>query len=134
MPKYDYICKDCATKAAQSSESEDFIYNESVFETYHSMNPSDDELLSAIKCPRCGGVNCDKSYFGYNITTFILGYGWSDVSGRKRDMHLYKLENEDPYSSFRQPGEADDLKTKLRNAGKHDPKTKYFTGKGNVDS
>lgn len=64
-----------------------------------------------------------------NAATFYnRGYGYLDKSGCRRDMNLYKVAyDEDPYGYMRQPGELDDLKTRLRKGGKFNPKTRYFT-------
>ena len=106
----------------------DSAYEEAVlFETYHSMEPSEEELAKAIICPRCNGSNCAKSFHGVNVRGYLRGYGWKDKAGAKRDMHVYHLDNQDPYSKHRVPGEADHIRRQLKDQGKHDPKTKVFT-------
>lgn len=129
MPLYDYACLDCEEqsqkKAGRVLTSEE--YDELVlFETIHSMEPSRKELLEATTCPRCGGTNCEKSLKNSQATGYIKGNGFLDREGARRDMHLYHLTQDDPYKEYRQPGEVDDMKAKLKRAGKHDPKTKYF--------
>ena len=39
-------------------------------------------------------------------------------------MHVYTLQNNDPYASMREPGEVDDKIAKFKNAGKHSGKVK----------
>ena len=129
MPFYDYACSDCeeAAQADLERELSSEEYDEMVlFETTHSMNPSKKELKEATLCPRCNGNNCSKSLKNTNARGYIRGNGFLDRAGARRDMHLYHLTQDDPYSEYRQPGEVDDMKIKLKRAGTHDPKTKYF--------
>jgi predicted nucleic acid-binding Zn ribbon protein len=107
---YRYICNDCSTKKKWL-----------IFETQHGMNEK-----PKVKCPRCGGTNTEVCFAGQDTVFFIRGNGWLDVKGRRRDMHLYKLLNEDPYSDMREPGEKDELAASLRKGGKHNPKPKAF--------
>lgn len=137
MPKYIYECLDCEKLAKENHKDrliavgEEFelefgLYEELVlFETAHSMEPSEEELREATQCPRCKGHNCHKSFNNLNISGYVRGYGWMDKAGAQRDMNLYKLEKDDPYKQHRVAGEADDIATKLRKAGKHNPKSKY---------
>lgn len=134
MPRYDYACHACEKKQ-QAKLKRDLTseeYDEMVlFETSHMMNPTEEELREASKCPRCGSNNCTKSLKNSNVTSYILGNGFLDVAGAKRDMNLYKLTQEDPYANYRAPGEVDHIKSNLSKGGKYDPKTKYFTAKDN---
>ena len=129
MPRYDYACNKCE-KAAKRRLKRDLTsieYDEMVlFETSHTMNPTDSELLEAKKCPRCGGVDCQKSMKNSKIISYVLGNGFLDKSGVKRDMNLYHLTQDDPYAEYRQPGEVDDMKAKLKRGGQHNPNTKHF--------
>lgn len=120
MPHYDYLCQDCLKNSNSESDS--------VFETKHSMSASGKELLEATECPRCSGHNTEK-FFGFTkVIGYIRGNGLvNDRAGAKRDMLLHKLHNDDPYADMRQPGEADDLKIKLKRAGQHNPNPKHFT-------
>ena len=81
-----------------------------------------------IKCPLCGGA-AEKTYQGTPTpVSYIRGNGYLDKAGCKRDMDLFKLENnEDPYAGMRQPGEVDHIKDKLRRGGKHNPNRKHYT-------
>lgn len=119
---------DCQAKLEKDGTLTDDEYIRSVlFETSHSMDPSSEELFEAVQCPRCLGRNCTKSIINHDITHFIRGNGYLDTAGAKRDMNVYKLDHDDPYSQYRQAGEVDELRTNLVKKGKHDPKTKYFT-------
>lgn len=130
MPYYNYACLDCEQKALKKLKREltPLEYEELVlFETRHAIEPSKEELLDATICPRCNGNNCAKSLYDNNVIGYIRGNGFLDTAGAKRDMNLFHLTREDPYAEYRQPGEVEEMKNKLRNGGKHDPKTKYFT-------
>lgn len=137
MPSYVYECKSCLQKALKKYElsGTDITYNlpqeifesEVLFETYHRMHPTESELFGATECPRCLSHNCEKSLYGSKIHCYIRGYGWLDKSGARRDMHKHTLQNNDPYKQHRAAGEADHIGDSLEKAGKHDPKTKYFT-------
>ena len=129
MPRYDYACLDCETAAKTRlnrelvpEDFEDLV----LFETSHSMNPTKSELAEAKTCPRCGGTNCEIYYGNNNVTGYIRGNGYLDRDGVNRDMNTHVLVNNDPYAPYRQPGEVDDLKNRLKRAGQHNPKTKYF--------
>lgn len=126
MPRYNYICKDCEEKALEKfgpeitqEQFEEFV----LFETAHSMEPSEAELAEAKICPRCDGANCEITVLGTDIHSYIRGYGWMDKDGIKRDMNRYQLANKDPYAQYRMPGEADDIMKKLeRPASRSNPK------------
>lgn len=130
MPRYNYECLDCREKAVSqygeavlnSEKYEELI----LFETSHGMNPTKKELAEATICPRCNGNNAQKVFYNYDVYGYTAGYGWLDKTGRSRDMHKYKLVNEDPYAKYREPGEAEDLKHKLDKKGQYDPNTKVF--------
>lgn len=132
MPKYDYACITCELnfKSRHGREPNDDEYDvEVLFETSHSISPSEQELGEALVCPRCNEKNCKKSLKNSNVISYIKGNGFLDKDGARRDMNLYHLTNDDPYAEYRLPGEVDDMKSKLEKGGKHDPKTKYFTSK-----
>ncbi len=129
MPLYDYACVDCELDALKrlGRELTSDEYDEMVlFETSHSMSPSQDELLEATTCPRCNSVNCTRSYKRSNITGYVRGDGYLDRAGTRRDMNLYHLTQDDPYAEYRQPGEVDEMKAKIKRSGQHNPHTKYF--------
>jgi len=129
MPNYIYICKDCVSKHnPQELEemSQDEFGASVLFETFHSMEPSEEELQESVICPRCKGKNCEKHYAGTAIHSYMRGYGWKDYSGARRDMDRYHLTNQDKYSEHRVTGEQDHINTKLVNQGKHNPKPKHF--------
>jgi len=129
MPHYDYACLDCEKLASNKLEREltPNEYDELVlFETSHSMSPTASELIEAKTCPRCGGINCERSFKNCNISAYVKGNGYLDKSGAKRDMNVFHLTQDDPYAEYRQSGEVDDMKAKLKRGGQHDPKTKHF--------
>ncbi|MBD3407195.1 MAG: hypothetical protein GF411_13835 [Candidatus Lokiarchaeota archaeon] len=107
MPFYDYKCESCGA----------------IQEIMHKMSESPN-----ITCTECGN-ECTKTLENMNLTTYVKGNGIvNDRAGAKRDMHLYNLQNKDPYSMHRVDGEKDYLENKLRNAGKHQKNTKTFVG------
>jgi hypothetical protein len=129
MPRYNYICLDCEEKAA-AEYGEDMTpeqFEELIlFETSHSMDPTDEELAEATVCPRCSGGNCKKSFHGLDIHSYIRGYGWSDKEGAKRDMHRYTLQHNDPYSEHRVPGEVEHIDQTLQQEGKRQSNSKHY--------
>lgn len=107
--RYDFKCSKC---------KEEFIAS-------HPMNT--EPWPPKQQCPKC---NSWKTTLLISETAgsvaYIKGNGWLDVKGRRRDMNLYKLQNDDPYGHMRQPGEKDELAAKIRKGGKHNPKPKNF--------
>ena len=129
MPDYIYRCQSCENTLAKSNKSPvtDETYESSVlFETSHRMLADKDELAAALLCPRCGSTDAARFYGNDTVICYIRGDGFLDRAGARRDMTLHTLENKDPYGHMRQPGEADDLKIKLKQAGKHNPKPRHF--------
>lgn len=140
MANYNYECNVCKSEAhkkyvsdlqtdAQGEEylRKDLYESLVLFETTHSINPTEEELYRATECPRCGSHDCTKTMYGSQAHGWVRGYGWLDRAGAKRDMHRFTLANNDPYAKYRVSGEVDYLDKKLKNEGKHNPKTKYFT-------
>lgn len=129
MPYYHYACKHCERKAKSKHglELSSELYDELVlFETSHRMMPTDAEMKEATKCPRCGKNDCERSYKYSEITGYVRGNGYLDKAGVKRDMNLHHLTQNDPYSEYRQPGEVEDLKTRLVRGGRHNPKRRHY--------
>jgi predicted nucleic acid-binding Zn ribbon protein len=129
MPVYVYQCAECTSKISEEQldqMTEDEVNQAVLFETYHGMDPSEEELLAATACPRCNSTNCKKSMIGVQVCSYIKGYGWKDRAGARRDMNLYHLQNDDPYSKHRVVGEKDHIERQLKKGGKHDPKSKVF--------
>ncbi|MDB4490166.1 hypothetical protein N9045_01480 [bacterium] len=139
MPRYNYECLKCKKKAYKDHKDHLFEDNSGdkqlppelyeslvIFETSHSIQATEKELLEAKECPRCSSTNCEKTMYGTDHHSFIRGYGFLDKSGAKRDMNRFKLNNDDPYGEYRVAGEVDHINTQLNKGGKHDPKTKYF--------
>ena len=117
MAKYSYICNSCSGK-----DSKDWL----VFEAEHGMNEK-----PKVKCPKCGGVNTEVCFAGYEPPPFyVRGYGWLDKKGRQADMNHWKLTHEDPYAGMRQKGEKEELAHKLRQSGKFQKNPKSFAVNG----
>ena len=130
MPIYNYICNTCRAEAEtiKGAPLTDDECAEVIFETSHSMSPSDQELAWARECPRCSGSDTAKTMIGTRLTCYVRGYGYLDRAGATRDMNLFKLKNEDPYQEYRQTGEVDHLEAKLKRAGRHDTKPRHYLG------
>lgn len=139
MTNYNYHCHDCQEIAFEQHADKLFegndgqlqlpaeLYEELVlFETSHSMQPSEQELHEATECPRCHGHNCEKTFYGVQIHGYVRGYGWLDRAGVKRDMHRYTLANNDPYAQYRVSGEVEHIDTQLKKEGQRNPKKKHF--------
>ena len=129
MATYNYLCSDCQKAAEQvkGSPLTDEELFEVIFETTHAMEPKKKELAEARICPRCSGSNTEKTMLG--VTTgpcYIRGNGYLDRSGCRRDMNLYHLQNDDPYSEYRQIGEAEDLAIRIKKDGQHKPNQTIF--------
>ena len=95
MPRYDYRCESC-----------DYIW-----EVFHTMSEEPE-----LECPECSDSDVVKLIS--RVSARVKGYGWLDVEGRQRDMHLHKLQNDDPYAHIRPEGDKEVTANKLRNAGK----------------
>lgn len=139
MPRYNYECNACKTKAYKANDSRMVVngsgdkelpielYEELIlFETIHSINADEQELYNALECPRCGSRDCTRTVYGAQIIGFIKGYGFLDKAGARRDMNRYKLATDDPYAQYRVPGEVEHIDSTLKKQGQHDPKTKHF--------
>jgi hypothetical protein len=135
MPRYIYECLDCLKKIIDSDpncflpdktdEIKPELYETLVlFETSHAMEPTKQELAEALICPRCQGDNCKRSFHGTQIHSYILGYGYCDKAGAKRDMDIYTLKNDDPYKEHRVPGEVEEIENRIKKSAK--PKQKHF--------
>lgn len=132
MPNYYYICEKCAKKAAKikgSQLTQDDEMEHAVFETKHSMFPSESELAETTICPRCNSNKTKKIFHNMEVSGYVRGNGYLDKAGCHRDMNLFKLtekdpdtgESLDPYHHMRQPGETDELKSKLKQGDKPKP-------------
>lgn len=130
MPTYVYQCNECSSKYDEQDieKMNNNEFGENVlFETFHSMNPSDEELKNAVVCPRCNSSDCFKTFAGTSTHGYIRGYGWKDYAGARRDMNVFHLDHQDPYAAHRTPGEKDHIRSNLKKGSKFDPKTQYFT-------
>jgi len=125
---YIYICLDCEQKAIQAGIGEKTeSYPELVlYETSHPMVPSDQELLDAVVCPRCGSTKGEKSFHDYNIQCYIRGNGFLDRAGTRRDMDIHTITKNDPFAEHRVSGEVDQVVSDMRKADKHNPKPIHF--------
>lgn len=80
-----------------------------------------------VKCP-ITGQPAIKTILGCEPTFYFKGEGLvRDKAGAYRDMNLHRLQQDDPYGHMRERGEKDDLIHRLKNGGKFNPKTQYFT-------
>lgn len=136
MPTYIYRCLRCEQQVLR--ELNGIISKEQyeelvLFETSHRMEPTAKELRDATTCPRCGGVDCEKSYYGSNIIAYIRGNGFLDKAGCIRDMNVHHLTTHDPYADLRQPGEVEDLKLRLKRAGQHQSNPKHFVSQRDME-
>jgi hypothetical protein len=143
MANFFVMCHDCAAVLGERLAGRDPTtqeYEEEVlFETAYGILASAEEIAEAMICPRCQGSNCEKTFYGYQVLSYVRGDGYLDRAGCHRDMNLYKLtgtdergQSTDPYAEMRQPGEVDDLKVRLQRAGRHDPKTTHFVNSDNL--
>lgn len=130
MPDYIYRCTNCERKFVDNQGakpwSQDEYDSEVLFETIHRMQATESELNEALTCPRCGKSEAERFYGYDNVIAYIRGNGFLDKAGARRDMHMHTLETKDPYAEMRQPGEVDELKSKLKRAGTHDPKPQHY--------
>ncbi len=116
MPEYNYECNDCKNSviAEHGTEVSREVYEECVlFVTSHAMEPTEDELAEALICPRCGSADAVKTFHGNRVHGYVRGYGFLDKAGAKRDMNMFHLTQDDPYSEYREAGEVDHLKAKI---------------------
>lgn len=135
MPRYNYLCKYCAAEAAKKlgrdlTEEE---LSEFLFETRHSMFPSEEELVEAARCPDCDGTDIEKMIGVSGQLIFIRGHDWNEFKkenkdAMRRDMAIHQLEQEDPYGYMRTQQERNDLAEQLKSSAIKKPKPQYFTG------
>lgn len=69
-----------------------------------------------IKCPVCGKDAVKSAHGMGNVTGYIRGNSYLNRGDIARQMDLHTLETKDPYGHMRQPGEVDDLKSRLKKA------------------
>jgi len=135
MPHYHYLCKVCEKRLVEAkgeplNQEEEL---EAIFETSHAMEPTRSELRAAKQCPRCGSRNTHKTVNGIKVSGYVLGNGFLDREGVRRDMQLFHLTQKDsetgspldPYGYLRQPGEADDLATRIKRTGQRGNNKKH---------
>lgn len=129
MATFICVCKDCQEKLRSSGVeiTDELIESEVLFQTYHQLTANDEQIKAALICPRCNSNNCEKTLIGYDVIGYVRGDGYLDKLGCKRDMNVFKLTTDDPYAEYRLPGETDELVTRLRRAGKHNPNAKHVS-------
>jgi len=135
MPRYNYLCRKCAAEASKKlgRDLSDEEIPEFIFETRHSMFPSDEELSEAAKCPDCDSTDVKKLIDVGGQSTFIRGHDWEEFkrenkSAMRRDMAVHQLENDDPYGYMRKGDDKDELADKLKSSATKKSRPKYFTG------
>lgn len=145
MATYIYACLDCERDAFQKHADKlrevsdelrlpiSIVEECILFETTHAMQPSEEELLLAKQCPRCGGTNCEKTFHGLQIHGYSRGYGWLDRKGIKRDMNLFHLKQKDPYAEYRVPGEVEHIESSLKKAGQKQANKTYSVPKKEME-
>ena len=130
MPTYNYACScGCTLDDLKAANGKEIEVNGSimmvnsgrlVWEETHAMLADPD-----IKCPLCGG-KAERTMEGVGAPVFYVhGNCYLNKEECRKQMDLHKLETgNDPYAGYRQPGEVDHIKTKLKKGPK---KTKYFS-------
>jgi hypothetical protein len=134
MPIYNYKCSDCEVKLAEELKVDELDADQIVdvmFETRHSFKPSKSEIKKTTQCPRCEGFNTSITIVGTSLQIFSRGIIWEEyrknnANAIRRDMAQYQLQNHDPYSEMRRPGEASDLAHKLATGGRKVTDKKHF--------
>ena len=89
---------------------------------------SDKILIEDKECPVCDG---ESRKVIQRTEGYIRGNCYLDTKGCKKDMNLWKLQNDDPYGYMRPPGEKDELIAKIKRNGKPKPKIYGPTSKPN---
>ena len=125
MPLYQYTCESCSNDFVGKK-----IRKDEMFDGRVGYNKDSKEFLFIIECkmkdkpnksicPRCNSdKNVRQSFTGYKLECWVRGDGLvKDIGGARRDMHRYKLNNEDPYGHMRATGEKDYLDDRFRLAG-----------------
>lgn len=116
MPFYNYVClKLCKTKKLSKELKEKLAIEQHpkgilVWTEQHGMNDKPE-----IKCPVCTGPT-ERTWHGASFIGWTRGNCYLNRADAKRQMDLRLLETkgDDPYGYMRQPGEVDDLKSRLR--------------------
>ena len=98
MPVYEYECNKCGH----------------IQHVTHSIKKS-----PKVKCEKCKSTKMERNISG-GYCGYIRGEGLvRDKGGAKRDMNLYQLQNDDPYSKYRVPGEKSDMVERMKHAAIH---------------
>ena len=133
MITYVFMCDDCTIPEGSKVNSHGEKFSKTKIRDRDSekagWHPKSHEFIfyvdstmkdkpSSPKCPKCGGVHTHSTLVDNNNHTYIRGNCYLDTAGAKRDMHVHKLQHEDPYSTMRVSGETDHLIDKFKNAGR----------------
>ena len=92
--EYIYECEECGDSHSET----------------HNMN-EDPKIL----CPKCKKL-CFRAI--QPVTGYVRGNCYLDKPGCKKAMNIATLKDNDPYGGHRQPGEVDDLVTKIKHGDK----------------
>lgn len=95
MPQYMYECEKCSNSHYE----------------IHSM--SEDPIIT---CQKCGG-ECFRAI--QPVNGYVRGSCYLNKNDCKKQATLHTLKENDPYARHRQPGEKDDLISKMKNGGKN---------------
>ncbi len=133
MPIYDYLCDDCVKCACKELKVDNLNEDQEsalTFETRHTFDADEEEIRKTTECPFCEGHNTKRIMYGKSSVPYIRirGHNWEEFrkanqKAISRDMAVHSLDDEDPYASMRQPGEADQLKHDLQTGGNWDKNT-----------
>jgi len=112
---YNYECtKSCLVKNVPKDIKKNLLIEPHpdgllIWTVQHGIN--EDPKLT---CPLCNS-EARRSWYGIKLQTFVRGNCYLNKDDCRRQMDLRLLEaGQDPYKHMRQPGEVDDLKSKLK--------------------
>ena len=94
MPQYIYECEKCGDSHLE----------------IHSMKED-----PQIKCPKCKTI-CFRAV--QPVRALVKGNCYLNKKDCKKQAAMATLQDNDPYKKFRQPGEKEDLISKIKNSGK----------------
>lgn len=117
MPFYNYECtKGCKVKQLSKQQKKTLCIEKHpkgllVWTVNHSMNE-----WPKVQCPVCG-ADARPTWHGTKQYGYVRGNCYLNRAdcARQRDIALLETGN-DPYARFRQPGEADYIKSQLKKA------------------
>lgn len=137
---YNYYCEEKECTIGKYMDSKADGYTIVVKKGYKKLR---DELLiweaehgmgetPTVLCPVCKG-KANKNY-AFNNTTFYFRGQWAlDRSGCQREMDLHKLEGgHNQYEEWYQPGEKDEIRSKLKKDGRKEMRHKNLNNMPSV--